>query len=185
MNNQRKAIFTLVDIARKVIAGEIAPIDGSRRIARMRFEVEGEENKVFDSFIGIDAQSGDLVVGNRALWAEAFLTDIDVRYAACEAALRPGIAADCEALLAVFEPKLRECPACGFSPLDAMPYDAAGEPSYEECPCCDFQPGVTDEIGYDSTEWRRRRTAQGMPVHRPPVPAGSGVDGEAHDSGAA
>lgn len=120
-------------------------------------------SKLFDPFNLIDSESDDLVVANRALWAAAFLRDVNRRYAAYEASLRPGIAADCAALLAVTEPKLRECLACGFSPLTKMPYDAAGEPSYEECPRCDFQPGVTDEIEYDGAEWRRRWVAKGMP----------------------
>ncbi len=105
---RRKAAFALVDVARMMLAGEIGPIEGSRTISHLRFDVEDEENDVFKPFIGIDAESDDVVVGDRTLWAEAFLEDIDRKYAAYEAVLRPRIVADCEALLAVFEPKLRE-----------------------------------------------------------------------------
>ncbi len=108
MNYRRKALFRLVDIAQKMLAGEIGPIEGSRKITRLRFDVEDEENDVFNPFVGIDSESDDVVVGDRTLWAEAFLEDIDRKYAAYEAVLRPRIVADCEALLAVFEPKLRE-----------------------------------------------------------------------------
>lgn len=141
MTYRRKALFTLVEIAQKMLAGEIGPIEGSRKISRLRFDVEDEENDVFHPFIGIDSESDDVVVGNRTLWAEAFLEDIDRRYEAYDRALRTGIADDCRALLAVFLPRLLECPVCGFMGSDQPPYDAAGVPSYETCRSCGMEFG--------------------------------------------
>jgi hypothetical protein len=158
MMYRRLALFKLVDTAKRMISGEIGPIEGSRAVARMRSAVGDDESPVFDPFILIDSESDDIVVGDRSLWAQSFLDEIDRKYAAYEAVLRPGIAADCEALLAVYEPKLRECPACGFSPLENPLYDEVCKPSYELCPRCGFLPGVTEQIEYDLAEWRRRRS---------------------------
>ena len=170
MAYRRSALFTLIDVAKKMIAGGIGPIEGSRTITSLRFDVGDEDNAVFNPFIGINAESDDVVVNNRALWAEAFLEDIDRRYEAYERTLRPGIAQDCRALLAVFLPRLRECPVCGFSGLDKPSYDAAGTPSYETCASCAFEFGVTEVMGYDVTEWRRRWIQDGMPFRSPPAP---------------
>jgi len=165
---RRSKLFTLVDTAKKMISGEIGPIEGSRTITRLRFDVGDGENEVFYPFIGIDSESDDIVVGDRSLWAEAFLNEIDRRYEAYERALRPGIAEDCRALLAVLLPRLNECPVCGFVGSGRPPYDAAGVPSYETCPSCGFEFGVTDVIGYDVAEWRRRWIRDGMPFRHPP-----------------
>jgi len=170
MTDRRQALLSMADTAKKMLAGMVGPIEGARRIVSLSWAVGDDDNRVLDPFRGIDSESDDLVVGDRSLWARAYLDDMDRRYAAYEAVLQPGIAADCEALLALVEPILHECPSCGFSPLAELPYDTAGEPSYESCPCCDFQPGVTDEIGYDSAEWRKRWIARGMQFCRPPIP---------------
>jgi hypothetical protein len=171
MTRQRRALHNLVDTARRMLAGDVGPIEGSRVIERLHNDVGAGDDSVIDPFRGINAQSDDFLVGDRSLWAQAYLDEIDRRYAAFDAVLRLEIASDCEALLAAFEPKLFECPACGFAPLMAMPWNATGEPSCEECSCCEFQPGVTDEIEYDVAEWRRRWIADGMPFRRPPAPA--------------
>ncbi|HEV2737463.1 MAG TPA: hypothetical protein VGU66_02680 [Candidatus Elarobacter sp.] len=171
MTYRRKALFTLIEIAQKMLAGQIGPIEGSRKISRLRFDVEDEENDVFSPFIGIDSESDDVVVGNRALWAEAFLNDIDRRYKVYNRALRPGIADDCRALLAVFLPRLLECPVCGFMGSDQR-YDAAGIPFYETCRCCGMEFGLTDVVEYDAAEWRRRWIRDGMPFRHPPPPPG-------------
>jgi hypothetical protein len=169
---RRTKLFALVDVAEKIIAGEVGPIEGSRTICRLRCDVDDEDDDVFTPFIGIDSESDDLVVGNRALWSEAFLEDRDRRYEAYEEALRPSIAEDCRALIAVLASKLQECPACGFTGWERPPYDAAGTPSYETCACCAFQFGFTDVFEYDSAEWRRRWIQDGMPFRRPPAPPG-------------
>ena len=172
MAYRRTALFTLVDVAKKMLAGDVGPIDGSRRICGLRFVAGAEEDDLFTPFVVIDSESDDVVVGNRALWAEAFLEDIDRRYEAYDHALRPGIAEDCRALLAVFLPKLHECPCCGFLGSGEPPYDAAGVPSYETCRSCGLEFGVTDEIEYGAAEWRRRWIEDGMPFRRPPSPPG-------------
>jgi hypothetical protein len=172
MTHRRKAIFALVDIAQKLLAEEIGPIEGSRKISRLRFDVEDEENDVFNAFVGIDSESDDVVVGNRTLWGEAFLEDIDRRYEVYDRALQPNIGEDCRALLAAFLPKLHECPVCGFMGSDQPPYDAAGVPSYEICRSCGFEFGVTDVIEYDVAEWRRRWIQDGVPFRHPPSPPG-------------
>jgi hypothetical protein len=178
---RRSKLFTLVDVAKKMIAGEIGPIEGSRTIARLRFDVDDEENEVFYPFIGIDSQSDDIVVGDRSLWAEAFLNEIDRRYEAYERDLRPGIAEDCRALLAVFLPTLHECPACGFVGSGPPTYDAAGVPSYETCRSCGMEFGVTDVI-YDVAEWRRRWIRDGMPFRHPPPPQGWDPEAQMRDA---
>jgi hypothetical protein len=171
MTYRRKMLFKLVGTAKSMLAGDVGPIEGSRLIACLRWETSDEENPVFNPFVGIDSETDDVVVvGDRSLWAQAFLDEIDRKYAAYDEVLRPGIGADCQALLAVFEPKLLECPACAFI-LKRMPYDAAGEPSYELCPCCDFLPGLS-ELESDAEEWRRRWVAAGMPFRHPPPPTG-------------
>ncbi len=172
MTDRRRALFTLVEIAQKLLTGEIGPIEGSRRISRLRFAVEDGDNDVFYPFIAVDSESDDVVVGDRTLWAEAFLERIDRRYEAYHRALQPGIADDCRALLAVFLPKLLECPACGFIGSDQPPYDAAGVASYETCRSCGMEFGITDVIGYDAAEWRRRWIRDGMPFRHPPPPPG-------------
>jgi hypothetical protein len=141
MTYRRKALFTLVETAQKMLAEEIGPIEGSRKISRLRFDVEDEESNVFNSFIAIDSESDDVVVGKRALWAEAFLEDIDRRHEVYDRALRPGIADDCRALLAIFVPRLFECPVCGFMGTDQPPSDAAAVPSYETCRSCGMEFG--------------------------------------------
>ncbi|HEY0615269.1 MAG TPA: hypothetical protein VGC96_11530 [Candidatus Elarobacter sp.] len=171
MTYRRKALFTLVDVAQKMLAGEIGPIEGSRKISRLRFDVDDEENDVFNPFIGVDSESDDLVVGNRTLWADAFLEDVDRRYEVYDRGLRPGIADDCRSLLAVFLPRLRECPACGFVGSDQPPYDAADVPSYETCRSCGMEFGVTD-MECDAAEWRRRWIQDGMQFRDPPPPPG-------------
>jgi hypothetical protein len=170
MMYRRQVLFTLADTAKEMLGGTLGPIEGARRIARLRERV-CDEDPVFDPFRGIDSETDDLVVGdNRSLWAQSYLDDVSRRYAAYEATLRPDIMPACQALLAHLDALLRVCVACGFSPLMEMPYDAAGEPSYEVCPCCEFQPGVTDESNDDIAEWRRRWIAQGMPFRHPPTP---------------
>jgi hypothetical protein len=170
MTNRRASLFTMVDVAKKMIGGEIGPIEGSRTIAQLRLDVGYGEDAAFLPFRRIKSESDDIVVGERSLWAQDFLDKIDRRYAEYDDALRGGIAEDCEALLALFDPKLRECAACGIRGLQKPPYDAAGQPSYETCPCCSFEPGVTDEIEYDVAEWRRRWVGKGMPFRHPPPP---------------
>jgi hypothetical protein len=172
MTYRRTALFTLVDVAQKMLVGEIGPIEGSRKIARLSFVADGEEEDAFDPFVLIDSESDDVVVGNRALWGEAFLEDIDRRYEVYDRALRLGIADDCRALLAVVLPKLHECPSCGFTGSDHPPYDAAGVPSYETCCSCGLEFGVTDVLEYDAAEWRRRWIQDGMPFRHPPSPPG-------------
>lgn len=155
-----------------MIAGEVGPIEGSRMICRLRYDVHDDDEDAYTPFIAIDSESDDLVVGNRDLWDKAEFEDRDRRYKAYDEALRPGIAEDCRALLAVVVRKLHECPACGFTGSDRPPYDVAGAPSYETCACCAFQIGLTDVFEYDSAEWRRRWIQDAMPFRRPPAPPG-------------
>jgi hypothetical protein len=172
MTFRRRTLFALVDVAQKMLAGEIGPIEGSRRICRMHVDLADDDTDVFGPFVLIDSESDDIVIGNRALWSDAFLEDIDRRYEAYVRALSPGIADDCRALLEAILPRLHECPACGFTGSDRPPYDAQGAPSYETCRCCGMEFGVTDVIEYDAAEWRRRWIQDGMPFRRPPPPPG-------------
>ena len=43
MTYRRTALFTLVDVAQKIVAGKIGPIEGSRKIVRPRLVADGEE----------------------------------------------------------------------------------------------------------------------------------------------
>jgi len=103
----RSALAALVDVAEKMIDGAVGPIEGSRRIAQLRFGAGDEDNSVLMPFVGIDSEAGNLVVGDRSLWADAFLAEIDRGYEDYERRLRPTIADDCRALLSVFAPRLR------------------------------------------------------------------------------
>lgn len=85
----------LLDFARKTQRSELSAIEGSRLIDALRWESGEPENEVLVPFAGVASESDDLVVGDRRLWAQSYLDEI-------------GIAEDCAALLAVFEPKLRE-----------------------------------------------------------------------------
>jgi len=44
MGYRRKALFTLVEIAQQMLAGKTGPIEGSRKISRLRFDVEDEDD---------------------------------------------------------------------------------------------------------------------------------------------
>jgi hypothetical protein len=169
MNTRSSKLFALVDVAEKMIAGEIDPIAGSWEIVALRWQVANENSHVFDAFIGIDSEADNLRLGDRALWSDEFLRERDREYAEYARSLQPEIADDCRALLAVIVPWLRACPVCGFA-ASRPPYDAAGEPSYEQCRSCGFEFGVTENAGYDIAEWRRRWVAVGMPFRRPPAP---------------
>src|SRR5260370_6404943 len=171
MTYRQSALFRLVEVAEKILANEIGPIEGARKISELRVDVGDPDNEVFTRFSGIDSESDDLVVGNRALWSEAFVQEVDRRYEANEQVLRPDIADDCRALLAVLSRRLHECPVCGFTGSDRLPYDAAGTPSYETCASCGFEFGVTDVMDYGCTESRRRWVRDGIPYQRPPPPS--------------
>jgi hypothetical protein len=103
----RNALAALVTVAEQMIAGTVGPIEGSRRIAQHRFGVGDEDNAALMPFVGIASESDNIVVGDRALWAAAFLEEIDRAYEEYEVQLRSAIAADCRALLDVFAPRLR------------------------------------------------------------------------------
>ncbi|HZO92880.1 MAG TPA: hypothetical protein VFB22_03855 [Candidatus Baltobacteraceae bacterium] len=163
-----KTLFDVVALVRSMRVGTLGPIEGSR--ALVRAWPGAPDDAALAPFVAIDSESDDIVVGDRALWAAEYLRRVDRKYERYEARLRGSIGAECDAVLAVLEPMLLECPACGFGPLSQPAYDAAGAPSYRACPCCEFEPGVTDEVGYDAGTWRDRWVAAGMPFRRPPPP---------------
>ena len=97
----------MVELAEKMIAGEVGAIEGARRIARLRSRLGDPDNDVLMPFVAIDSETDDVVVGDRALWEESFLAEIDREYEKYERSFQPMIAEDCRALLAVFAPRLR------------------------------------------------------------------------------
>jgi hypothetical protein len=102
---RRAALAALIDVAERMIAGEIGPIEGSQTIVRLIHRTGDAENDVFLPFRGIASESDDMIVGDRTMWATEFLERIDREYEDYDRRLRPTIADDCKALLAVFVPR--------------------------------------------------------------------------------
>ena len=153
----RPALFALVEVAEEMLDGVIGSIEGSRRIVRLKPNAGDLDDEAFLPFVGIDSESEDIIIGEgRALWSDEFLKRSDQQCEAYEDALRPGIGEDCRALLEMLQARLRECPICRYAGLARPPYDAVGTPSYETCGSCGYKFGITDAIGYDFAEWRRR-----------------------------
>lgn len=104
--DEQAHIAALVDVAKKMIAGELGPIAGARKILELQYDVGDSENDVFLPFVGIWSEADTLVVGDRSLFADEYLERVDREYADYDERLRPSIGDCCRALLDVFEPRL-------------------------------------------------------------------------------
>jgi len=102
--SRRAALDALIDVAEKMIAGDVGAIEGSRTIVRLMYSVgDGGDDfdDVFLPFVGIWSEANDMVVGDRSLWSAEFLERIDRQYESYERDVSPTIADECRTLLAV------------------------------------------------------------------------------------
>lgn len=170
MLQRRAAIFALVTVAEKALAREIDSIECAMQITRLLWNVDDPNRDLFLPFRGVASEADNAVVGDRTLWAQAFLDECDQRYKEVESHYRSMIDESCAELIAEYRPKLCACPACGFVAA-IPPYAADGTPSYTECACCAFMFVLELVDDNEFGIWRRRWIRAGMPFRGSPVPA--------------
>lgn len=92
----------LIEIAQKMIYGEVDLIEGCRKIIKYRYKIE-DSNEVFLPFIGLDSETDDLPCGNEKKFMEAeALARKDKEKEAYLAIAKPSIIKSCQHLIDAF-----------------------------------------------------------------------------------
>lgn len=95
----------VVDLARRMIEGSVGVIEGSRKLASIRHDLEflGSFDD-FNAFVAVDSETDHLPVAPsvRGQWSENALTRADVEIDKYERAFRPDVQQACIALIRRF-----------------------------------------------------------------------------------
>ncbi|HVR64908.1 MAG TPA: DUF2489 domain-containing protein [Polyangia bacterium] len=91
----------VVNLARRVLSGDLSILLAARELSRLRFSVGGDEwDPDFIQFVAIDSETDHLPVGQaRQHWASEALVEKDEEIARAEAWARDGGLTACQRLL--------------------------------------------------------------------------------------
>lgn len=97
----RAARAKVVDLARRVISGDLSILLAARELSRLRFSVGGDEwDPDFIQFVAIDSETDHLPIGPvRRHWAPDALVEEDQEIARAEAWAREGGLLACKRLI--------------------------------------------------------------------------------------
>lgn len=94
------ALSRALEIARKVISGEVGTIEGCRALSAVRHEMGSDLGSLFLTFTAVDTETDDLPIGPvRAEWAPRALALKDLQIARCEKLYRPQVIDACAELI--------------------------------------------------------------------------------------
>ena len=94
---------SIVAIARKILAGEMGLIEGTRELVRLRSDVSDDLDPDFMYFVALESETDHLPIGSvRAEWAPEALREKDAEIRAYEAAERDDAVRHCEKLIRRF-----------------------------------------------------------------------------------
>jgi hypothetical protein len=92
------------ELARQILAGEIDVLDGSRKIAALRFEVEVEErDQDFIPFVAVESETDHLPIGVEAVnWSDEALVRKELELKQAREWAMETVHTECASLVARF-----------------------------------------------------------------------------------
>jgi hypothetical protein len=96
----------IIVVAKAMVAGQVALIEGARRLCDLRHRIGASDSPLFNPIVGFESETDDYPIGpQREVYSEEALASLDEEIRSYVAEARPGVISACnEIIVAMSDP---------------------------------------------------------------------------------
>lgn len=100
----------IIVVAKAMVAGQMALIEGARRLCDLRHRIGASDNLLFNSIVGFESETDDYPIGpQREVYSEQALASLDEEIRAYVAEARPGVISACNEIIVAMSGSSTDC----------------------------------------------------------------------------